>query len=89
VVTSDGFDVSREVDSKTRGAVMIENPLSGEYLTFLATGRETDGAFTRVRFLLPPHGKGTRAHFHTILSERFEVVSGVAERDRRRSLRRI
>jgi mannose-6-phosphate isomerase-like protein (cupin superfamily) len=76
VVTSDGFDEGREVDSKTGGDGMIENPLSGERLTFLARGRETDGAFTRVRFLLPPHGNGTPAHFHTILSERFEVVSG-------------
>lgn len=76
MVTSDGFDEIGEVDSKIRGAGMIENPSSGEHLTFLATGRETDGAFTRVRFLLPPHGKGTPTHFHTILSERFEVVSG-------------
>ena len=76
MVTRDGFDEIREVDSKTRGADMIENPLSGERLTFLATGRETYGAYTRVRFLIPPHGKGTPAHFHTILSERFEVVSG-------------
>ena len=76
MVTSDGFDEGRKVDTKTGGDGMIENPLSGERLTFLATGRETDGAFTRVRFLIPPHGKGTPAHFHTILSERFEVVSG-------------
>lgn len=54
----------------------VENAVTGERLTFLATSRETDGAYTRVRFTLPPRGAGTRPHLHTTLSERFEVVSG-------------
>jgi mannose-6-phosphate isomerase-like protein (cupin superfamily) len=54
----------------------IENVMSGERLTFLATSRDTGGAYTRVRFTLPPRGTGTPPHLHTALSERFEVVSG-------------
>ena len=49
--------------------------VSGERVTFLATSRDTDGAYT-VRFALPPRGAGTPLHLHTTLSERFEVVSG-------------
>ena len=54
----------------------IENAVSGERLTFLATSRETGGVYTRVRFTLPPRGTGTPPHLHTTFSERFEVVSG-------------
>ncbi len=54
----------------------LENVVSGERLTFLATSRETGGAYTRVHFTLPPRGRGTRAHLHTTLSESFEVISG-------------
>ena len=59
-----------------RSGETIENVVTGERLTFLAALRETDGAYTRVRFTLPPRGSGTRPHLHTTLSERFEVVSG-------------
>jgi hypothetical protein len=72
---------SREGDRESRDAARtvdaIENPVTGERLKFLTTGRDTEGKFTRVRFVLPPHGRGTPSHFHTILSERFEVVSGL------------
>ena len=54
----------------------VENVVSGERLTFLTTSRDTGGAYTRVRFTLPPRGAGTSSHLHTTLSERFEVVSG-------------
>lgn len=66
----------RETGDSARPVDAIENPVTGERLTFLATGRDTAGEFTRVRFLLPPRGQGTPSHFHTMLSERFEVVSG-------------
>ncbi len=50
--------------------------MSGERLTFLATSRDTGGAYARVLFTLPPRGAGTPRHLHTTFSERFEVVSG-------------
>ncbi|MDP8951532.1 MAG: cupin domain-containing protein [Actinomycetota bacterium] len=59
-----------------RSGDTVENVVSGERLTFLATSRDTGGAYTRVRFTLPPRGAGTPLHLHTTLSERFEVVSG-------------
>ena len=59
-----------------RSGDTIENPVSGERLTFLATSRDTNGAYTRVRFTLPPRGAGTPPHLHTTFAEHFEVVSG-------------
>ncbi len=63
-------------EGAVRAGDTIDNAVSGERLTFLATSRDTGGAYTRVRFTLPPRGAGTPAHLHTTLSERFEVVSG-------------
>ncbi len=59
-----------------RSGDTIESVVSGERLTFLATSRDTGGAYTRVRFTLPPRGAGTPPHLHTKLSECFSVVSG-------------
>lgn len=61
---------------EVRSGDTVDNAVSGERLTFLATSCDTGGAYTRVRFTLPPRGAGTPRHLHTKLSERFEVVSG-------------
>lgn len=53
----------------------IYNPVIRDSVTFLNTAEETGGAFTEVAVTLMPGG-GTPLHFHKILTERFEVISG-------------
>jgi quercetin dioxygenase-like cupin family protein len=59
-----------------RSGVTIENPVTRERLTFLATGRETDGELLRFEHIFAPGGFVPAAHLHPQQEERFEVLSG-------------
>lgn len=54
----------------------VKNPAIGDEVTFLKTGRETEGAYTLVRVTLAPGG-GNDLHFHRTFAEDFEAVEGV------------
>ena len=56
----------------------IENPVTGERLTFLATGRDTNGQLLRIEHVFARGGFVAAAHVHPKQEERFEVLSGRA-----------
>src|SRR5688572_24383071 len=56
--------------------VTIENPVTRERLTFLATRRETNGELLRFEHIFAPGGFVPAAHLHPLQEERFEVLSG-------------
>lgn len=55
---------------------VITNPVTGERATFLMECAETNGEYTKVMVELAPHAKGVPTHYHTRLTEEFEVVEG-------------
>lgn len=60
-----------------RTGEVIENPLTGERLTFLKTSRDTGGELLMIDWFLNPGGfLPGGAHVHPYQEERFEVVSG-------------
>lgn len=59
-----------------RAGDTIENPLSGERITFQETGAETGGRYLAAEIRLAPHGVGPPRHVHPRIEERFRVVSG-------------
>lgn len=54
----------------------IENPVSGERITFLQTAEETGGDLLEIELELAPHGRVPGAHVHPELEERFHVLEG-------------
>jgi quercetin dioxygenase-like cupin family protein len=54
---------------------VIENPITGERITFLDTTRETNGELLRFEYVLPP-GFTIAEHVHPRQEERHEVLSG-------------
>ena len=54
----------------------VENPLTGERLTFLKTSRDTNGEYVVVETLLQPGARVAAAHVHPHQTERFEVIAG-------------
>jgi quercetin dioxygenase-like cupin family protein len=54
---------------------VIENPITGERITFLKTTRETDGELLRFEYVVPPRFF-IPEHFHPRQEERHEVLSG-------------
>ena len=54
----------------------IENPLSGERMTFLKTTGETNGQSLEFEFVAPP-GWSVPEHIHPHQQERTEMISGV------------
>lgn len=59
-----------------RAGDTIENPISGERITFYQTGAETDGQYLTARIDLAPRGCGPPLHVHPEMEEAFRVVSG-------------
>ena len=55
---------------------VIENPVTGETMRFVLTGRETRGELLRIDMLVGPGGFATGEHVHPSQSETFSVVSG-------------
>jgi mannose-6-phosphate isomerase-like protein (cupin superfamily) len=54
----------------------IENPISGERITFTQTAADTDGELLAFEMTLSADGHVPGAHVHPEQEERFEVVSG-------------
>jgi quercetin dioxygenase-like cupin family protein len=54
----------------------IENPATGERLTFRQTSRDTGGEYVVVETALQPGATVAAAHVHPCQTERFEVVEG-------------
>ena len=55
---------------------VIENPVSGERITFCEPGADTDGELLVIDLELTADGHAPGLHVHPIQEERFEVVSG-------------
>src|SRR5256885_1215272 len=54
----------------------IQNPVTGERITFLATSRDTDGEAVVIETVVQPDGFVAAAHVHPAQSERFAVAEG-------------
>ncbi len=54
----------------------LENPVTGEKITFLATSGDTDGEAVVIETVVRPKGFVAAAHVHPAQSERFTVVAG-------------
>ena len=54
----------------------IENPVSGERITFLQTARDTGGEKLEIELELSPDGHVPGAHVHPEQEERFHVLEG-------------
>jgi mannose-6-phosphate isomerase-like protein (cupin superfamily) len=54
----------------------LENPVTGEKLTFIETTASTDGARVVVDLELDPDGKVPGTHVHPKQEEKFEVLQG-------------
>jgi mannose-6-phosphate isomerase-like protein (cupin superfamily) len=54
----------------------IENPVTGERITFLATSADTDGEAVVIETVVQPNGFVAAAHVHPSQSERFAVAAG-------------
>lgn len=54
----------------------IENPVSGERITFLQTSADTDGELLEIELELSADGAVPGAHIHPEQEERFEVIEG-------------
>jgi mannose-6-phosphate isomerase-like protein (cupin superfamily) len=54
----------------------IENPLTGEQVTFLATAEETNGEYARIRNETAAGAPGVVMHYHLAYTEAFKVLEG-------------
>lgn len=61
-----------------RAGDQIENPLTGERLTFRLTAAETDGQLLELDSLWTRPGHRVLEHIHPSMQERWEVISGTA-----------
>jgi len=57
----------------------IENPITGERVTFLKTSAETDGELVVIDAAVAPGGFVAAEHLHPFQSERFEILEGEVE----------
>jgi quercetin dioxygenase-like cupin family protein len=57
----------------------IENPLTGERVTFLRTSADTSGESVLIDVGVKPDGAVAAAHVHPYQTERFEVTGGKLE----------
>ena len=62
-----------------RAGDTIENPVTGERITFLQTAADTDGELVEIEVTVEPDGAVAAAHVHPYQSERFEVLEGTLE----------
>lgn len=54
----------------------IENPITGERMTFLITSQETDGECVKIKDELPAGSVGAPMHYHLAYTETFDVLEG-------------
>ena len=60
-----------------RAGDVIENPMTGERITFLKTASDTGGEMLAFEYLAPAHTAGPPLHVHPYQEERFvEILSG-------------
>ena len=57
----------------------IENPLTGERVTFLTTAEETNGEYVRIRNETSAGAQGVVMHYHLAYTETFEVLEGTLD----------
>jgi quercetin dioxygenase-like cupin family protein len=57
---------------------VIDNPVSGERVTFHQTAAETGGELLRWEHALRPGARVPYDHIHSVQEERFEVIAGTA-----------
>jgi quercetin dioxygenase-like cupin family protein len=62
-----------------RAGQVIDNPITGERITFLKTSADTEGELLSVEVELPPRAKGVPLHYHLEQTERFEVLDGTLD----------
>jgi quercetin dioxygenase-like cupin family protein len=60
----------------TQAGQSIENPVSGERITFLRTASDTDGELLEFELELAADGRVPGAHVHPEQEERFHVLEG-------------
>jgi len=57
----------------------VNNPVTGHQVTFLQTANETGGDLLQIEYMVPSHEEPFQyipMHLHSIVQERFEVLSG-------------
>jgi quercetin dioxygenase-like cupin family protein len=54
----------------------LENPVTGEVITFHRTSEQTNGEEVFIEVIVRPHGFVAAAHLHPYQTERFEVLEG-------------
>ena len=59
-----------------RSGDTIQNPVTGERITFLATSTDTDGEAVVIETVVQPDGFVAAAHVHPSQTERFAVAEG-------------
>lgn len=57
-------------------AKIIQNPVTGQQLTFLQTAADTNGQLLEMESRYPAHSKEPPLHFHPIQQETFRVLKG-------------
>ena len=62
-----------------RAGESIENPITGERVTFLKTSAEMDGESVLIDTTVAPNGFVAAEHLHPYQSERFEILKGEVE----------
>lgn len=62
-----------------RAGDTIENPVTGERVTFLKTSAETNGEYVLIETTVAPDGSVAAEHLHPYQSERFEILEGEVE----------
>lgn len=62
-----------------RSGSTIENPVTGERITFLKTSAETNGELVLLETTVATGGFVAAQHLHPYQSERFEILSGEVE----------
>ena len=67
------------VPTSIRAGETIENPVTGERVTFLRTAGNTGGELVEIEVAIDPDGAVAAAHVHPYQSERFEVLEGTLE----------
>ena len=58
---------------------VLDNPISGERITFRKTAADTDGELLVIDLELSPDGQVPGSHVHPNQEERFKVLSGVVK----------
>jgi quercetin dioxygenase-like cupin family protein len=71
--------VRKKEQQMIRQGDTIENPVTGERVTFLKTAAETDGELVMIDTTVAPDGTVAAEHLHPHQSERFEILSGEVE----------